>query len=438
MRTWPLTLSSVCSTIVLGVGHGCSPNSDNNDGGESNTSGASSSSYATGGTRTIAGVGGTTSGAIGGLGSAVNTGRGGSSVTSLSSVTGGAGTGGKATSATGGTSSSRGGNSTSPGVTSTLGGTRSKGGTGGTVRGSTHASGGESSTTTTRSMSTGGAPSVFRVIGYEPSWSGDVTKIQYDKLTAINYAFANVRENGTLEGVENVNKLDQLVRLAHQNGVEAFISIGGWNDGNDSAFHTMAGSSTSRQTFANEVLSFVQAHQLDGADIDWEYPDAGQSARDYTSLMTLLATTLHGAQKKLTAAVVAEGGDGIESAVFTQVDYLNLMAYDGGSGADHSPYSYAVASLDYWLGRGLPKSKCVLGVPFYGRPSWDAYSAIVAQDPNAANTDLSNGTYYNGIPTMQAKTKLARERASGIMIWELSQDTADSTSLLNAIHTAME
>lgn len=283
----------------------------------------------------------------------------------------------------------------------------------------------------------GGTSAVFRVIGYQPSWSGNVDEIQYDKLTAINYAFASVNASGKIEPVENTDKLDALVELAHRHGVEVFISIGGWNDGDDSAFHAIAGNETARDAFVEEVLTFVQDHQLDGADIDWEYPDAGQSARDYSTLMTLLATRLHDMQKKLTAAVVAVGGAGIEDAVFAQVDYLNLMAYDGGDGSTHSPYSYAVDSLDYWLNRGLPKEKCVLGVPFYGRPSWKSYASIVAQDPDAPNKDLSNGTYYNGIATIEAKTRLARERASGIMIWELSQDTSDSTSLLRAIDSVV-
>lgn len=138
---------------------------------------------------------------------------------------------------------------------------------------------------------------VFRVIGYEPSWSGDIDQIQYDKLTAINYAFALVNTSGKLQAVENTAKLDALVQQAHQHGVEVFISVGGWNDGDDSAFHAFAGSSATREIFAEDVLAFVLDHQLDGADIDWEYPDAGQSARDYTALMTLLATRLHGAQK---------------------------------------------------------------------------------------------------------------------------------------------
>jgi chitinase len=140
----------------------------------------------------------------------------------------------------------------------------------------------------------------------------------------------------------------------------------------------------------------------------------------------------------LTTAVVALGrhGDDILPEVFEIVDFMNIMAYDG-DGQNHSPYEYALQALDYWEGRGLPKEKMVLGVPFYGRPSEATYRELVANDPQAAQSDsssyLGGMVYYNGIPTIQAKTNLALQRGSGIMIWELSQDTTDDTSLLNAI-----
>jgi hypothetical protein len=45
-------------------------------------------------------------------------------------------------------------------------------------------------------------------------------------------------------------------------------------------------------------------------------------------------------------------------------------------------------------------------------------------------------TFYNGVPTMQKKTQLAKRFASGIMIWTIAADTLDETSLLNAIDQA--
>jgi GH18 family chitinase len=275
-----------------------------------------------------------------------------------------------------------------------------------------------------------------KVIGYVPTWAGDINTIQYDKLTHINYAFALPTAQGGLTGVSSGDaRLKSLVQTAHTRGVKVLISIGGWNDGNDSGFEQLAANAGTRTTFVNNVVNFVTAAGLDGADIDWEYPDPGTSATNYGLLMRELSTALHSRGKLLTAAVVADGytGGGVPTATFADVDFLNLMAYDGGQ--PHSTYDYAVQSMNYWLGRGLPKAKTVLGVPFYGRsPSaYVGYNELVARDPQAPYKDNVGDIYYNGIATIQSKTRLAMQQGGGVMIWELSQDTSGSTSLLNAI-----
>lgn len=272
----------------------------------------------------------------------------------------------------------------------------------------------------------------FRVIGYMPSWSGDVNAVQYSKLTHINYAFVLPTATGGLQGVDNPSKLQSLVSLAHANGVKVLISIGGWNNGDDSGFESLAGNSSYRTNFTNSVMNFVNQYNLDGADIDWEYPDPGASANNYLALMTQLATALHAQGKLLTAAVVGTGGEGVLSSVFSQVDFLNLMAYDYNN-YDHSTYAYASQSISYWKGRGLPASKTVLGVPFYGRPSWESYAALIARGASPYS-DTYNGVGYNGITTIKSKTDLAWDQGSGIMMWELSQDAVGTYSLLSAIH----
>jgi len=41
---------------------------------------------------------------------------------------------------------------------------------------------------------------------------------------------------------------------------------------------------------------------------------------------------------------------------------------------------------------------------------------------------------YNGISTIQAKTRIAMEKASRIMFWTLDHDTQGEFSLVNAIY----
>jgi chitinase len=283
-------------------------------------------------------------------------------------------------------------------------------------------------------------PAGFRSVGYLPSWAGSVNSVQYSKLTHINYAFVLPNSNGSLQAVPDTAKLSSLVSLAHSNGVKVSLSIGGWNDGNDSAFESLAGNSGARTTFVNAVVSVVTQYNLDGVDIDWEYPDPGTSGNNYTALMSALSTAMHSRGKLLTAAVVSEGNtaNGVQPAVFGYVDFLNIMAYDGGS--PHANYDWSIAAANFWKSRGLPASKTVLGVPFYSRPGYYTYSQLVAMNANNANLDCVTVSgaqqCYNGIPTIKRKTQWAVANAGGIMNWELSQDTTGSTSLVTAIFDA--
>jgi len=274
----------------------------------------------------------------------------------------------------------------------------------------------------------------FKVVGYMPSWSGNVGDVQYSKLTHINYAFLLPTSTGGLQPIENPSKLQSLVNTAHANGVKVMISVGGWNNGDDSGFESLAANSTYRTNFVNNIVAFVNQYNLDGADIDWEYPNDGASANNYVTLMTALSTQMHNRGKLLTAAVVAVGGSSILGSVFPVVDFLTIMAYDGDvNGSHHSTYDYAVQSLNYWRGRGLPKEKAILGVPFYGKPSWESYAQLLDRGASP-NADWFGNVGYNGIPTIKRKTNLAFDNGGGIMIWELSQDKNNANSLLTAIN----
>lgn len=254
------------------------------------------------------------------------------------------------------------------------------------------------------------------------------------------YSFVLPNNDGSLQALDqdSIDELGDLVLLAHAQGVKVGIALGGWNDGNDSGFVALAANSQTRATFISNIIAFVVDHNLDGVDMDWEYPSTNDEADDYTALMTELRTALNKLEgdKFLTAAVIAQGdwnGQYIQDAVFEQVDFLNIMAYDEWQAENHSTIQYATTSVDYWENRGLSREKTVLGVPFYARPSWATYSSFVAESAANACTDSVGDDYYNGIPTIRTKSLLANDRVCGMMMWELTQDTHDETSLLKAI-----
>jgi GH18 family chitinase len=278
------------------------------------------------------------------------------------------------------------------------------------------------------------APRLFRVIGYLTE-SGIPETVPYERLTHINYAFLLPAKDGSFQPFANSWKLGNLVNLAHAKGVKVLISVGGW--GLDAQFETLAASPESRAVFVRDLVKFVADFALDGADIDWEYPKVGDSSQNFLTLLTELRAALP-PDKLLTAAVAAVGAsaDGVPAEAFALLDFVNLMVYDGDP-AYHASMDYATASLAYWQGRGLPPEKTVLGVPFYSRPGAVPYRKLAQDNPAAAQTDFFeyNGAKqnYNGLPTIRAKTRLALEKASGIMFWTLENDTNDDLSLLKAI-----
>ena len=293
----------------------------------------------------------------------------------------------------------------------------------------------------------------FKVIGYYTPRAAEPESLPLDYLTHINYSFSIPAPSGdTLLPLRDDEKLKRLVKHAHGGNVQVFISIGGWSvgdgGGEDGRFHRLAERAEGRRAFVQSTLNLVRKYNLDGVDLDWEYPDEDhRSADDYVLLVEELADSLHAQNKLLTAAVVARGkkGYGVKKEAFMAMDWINLMAYDGDYGGEvvkaHSPYSYALESIDYWIGeRGLPPSKAVLGLPFYSKLGFGKFGLTYRQliaDGASPYDDYWKGAHYNGINTIEAKTRLARRRGlAGVMIWEIGLDTADETSLLRAIDRA--
>jgi GH18 family chitinase len=302
-----------------------------------------------------------------------------------------------------------------------------------------------------------------QVVGFYPSWKQDVMaqgQIPWDKLTRIVYAFAQPNTNGTLYTSE-LTGMRSLRDSAHAHGVEAYFSIGG-ADGSAN-FHVMAENEKTRKKFINEVKQYVFENCLDGVDIDWEYWSGDATGSVVPAESNALVTVLRELREELSPFGVEISvdlgasdwwGRHYYDGVAQYADHLMVMAYDfTGTWTDpgqHSSYEDAIGSgnsssstgLAYYVNyRGWPSQKILLGVPFYGkdfdigRGMYIAYVDILKSHPDAYLHDQVQNIYYNGVNTISEKARYILENDfSGIMIWEISQDSGvDSLSLLNAI-----
>lgn len=280
--------------------------------------------------------------------------------------------------------------------------------------------------------------SSFKVIGYLPSWSGEVAAVQFSKLTHINYSFLIPVSDGSYSPIDNSAKLSAMVTAAHAASVKAIIAVGGGGGG--TAFSSIVVDQQVRTTFVNNMLNFLNQYNLDGIDIDWEYPNTGTEANNFFLLLQQLSTALHSKGKILSIAVIGNYGDSIIKDIFSLVDYLEIMAYDDNN-FQHSTYQLGVDCTKYWVGRGVPSSKAILGVPFYGHDSSKSESDVnnvvnynmILQNGGDPKLDVFGTIGYNGISTIKNKTSYIMANGGGIAIWELSGDATGVNSLLSAI-----
>ena len=235
------------------------------------------------------------------------------------------------------------------------------------------------------------------VVAYVTSWSEVMPDPQY--MTHINYAFGHVNESFNGVKIDNEERLRQIVDLRKQKPeLKVLLSIGGWGSGR---FSEMAANDEYRRAFAADCDRVVKKFALDGIDIDWEYPTSSManisSSPDDTENFTLLMQDIRAAignEKELTLATVASARYIDFKAILPSVDFVNIMAYDMASAPKHHSALYpsghsgditSDGAVTAHLKAGVPPSKLVMGMPFYGRGG-DGYPSF--QDYNkVGNTD---------------------------------------------------
>lgn len=299
----------------------------------------------------------------------------------------------------------------------------------------------------------------WKVAAYYPSWKEgeeNLEKLRFDIITHVIYAFAIPTADGSLEPLEHSYLAEEIITRAHRENAQVLIGVGGWSFQGvplERTFEQATDSPEKIRKLGDSILSLTEKYGFDGVDMDWEYPKAGEpSEAQYEALMLYLSGKLQEQGKLLTCAVVngvtPEGevyrdAAAQTDAVLNAVDWIHVMAYDGGEGEKHSSYEFAAAGALYWRDtRGVSPDKIVLGIPFYGRPNWMPYEELLQINQKAYETDVLNlaGTdiYYNGYQTIQKKVRFAKENLGGIMIWEITQDTGErEKSLLTAVGEAL-
>ncbi len=349
------------------------------------------------------------------------------------------------------------------------------------------------------------------VIGYYADWTAErypLADIPSTKLTHVNYAFGKIGPDNRLifnsgPAVDRVYPGDctepgcphglfhQIALLKQKHTHLTFLmSVGGWTD--SAPFYEMAATDAGRQTFAQSCADFLKMYpQFDGIDIDWEHPVIGglqpgqpRDAHNFVLLLAAIRTAI-GPGRLLTIAAPASAR-GIEPLEYADMapllDWVSVMTYDFHSGGTRAGFNSALYNHDdpsnpksnthdavqAILAKGVPRSKLVAGVPFYGRgwrgvespnvwstgtgtiqvggyqaivasflkaPGFVRYWDDVAKVPWLYNAGTKEWITYEDAQSMRIKGEyIAEQGLGGAMFWELSND--DGT-LLDALRAGL-
>ena len=192
--------------------------------------------------------------------------------------------------------------------------------------------------------------------------------------------------------------LKQLNLLKRRNrNLKALLSIGGWTY--SANFKVPASTPQGRSTFARTGVELVKKYGFDGLDIDWEYPQNADEARNFVELLAEVRGALDAYSQQLASetgkapyhfelTVACPAGPQNFSKMDIRgmdayLDFWNLMAYDfagswdqlaghqanvqpSGENPGSTPFSMTVA-IDAYLNSGVRPDKLVIGMPLYGR-----------------------------------------------------------------------
>jgi GH18 family chitinase len=300
------------------------------------------------------------------------------------------------------------------------------------------------------------------MVGYFPAFKGldRIATTPIGHYTHIALAFANPDAEGVLlghgamtcmsggaDGAVTLTALRETVKRLSARGAKVLLSVGGGTiPGCSGDWAALLRSAGGREKLRDALMAVIDGAPFDGLDIDIEGALLTEIDRQgsYTPFIALLAKSLKARGKLLTVATGSYEGGMIPVSSVRYFDLVMPMSYDaigpswGAPGSEHSTYAQAERDIALWLARGVKPERLVLGVPFYGygfgsyAPGGGFNTIFAAHGQAALSGDLIGRACgrcdyitFNSPATLQRKAELARSRAGGVMVWEITQDTPD-------------
>ncbi|MFZ1731675.1 MAG: glycosyl hydrolase family 18 protein [Bacteroidota bacterium] len=312
------------------------------------------------------------------------------------------------------------------------------------------------------------------VHGYHPYWISDdaADSYRWDLLTHLAY-FSYEVDAATGEPLTvHAWRTSTVIDRAKAAGVKVLLTVTNFGDANN---RTLLSSPQARDVLITRLIALLQERGGNGVNIDFESMPGDQRV-NLVSFFAELRSRLDAAIPDAVISVAAPAVDWNNAwdvaSLSSSIDLFFVMCYDyswssstaAGPVAPIRGMSYNVErSLRWYLDQGVPPSRLVMGVPYYGydwpvvsevsgaattgRATARTYSAVASMLPTnnrqwsdsflnpwiAYNSGGWQQLWYDDDESLEYKYQLVKDLAiAGIGMWALGYD-ADLPELWNLI-----
>lgn len=144
------------------------------------------------------------------------------------------------------------------------------------------------------------------------------------------------------------------------------------------------------EKIADQTVAFAQKYDIDGVDIDWEYPQTSDDWKIYDSFIQKLKTDLNAVKEgSIISTALSAGQLGLSKETYDSIDQIQFMAYDDNDTDGYqSSLQQAEDGVKAFVDNGYDLSKINIGIAAYGRP-------INSTPFWATWRDLKDANYWN-------------------------------------------
>ncbi len=238
------------------------------------------------------------------------------------------------------------------------------------------------------------------VYGWHPYWSGNTYQnYDWDLLSHFSYFSYEVNANtGNANDTHGFSTSSAVTAALSSGNTKVTLCVTLFN-----SHATLLNSSTAKQTLISNLVNLIQNRGAHGVNIDFEGLPSSQKT-NFANFMVDLANQMHAAVPNSHVSTVLYAVDWNDvfdfSIMNSVVDHFIIMGYDyywRGSATTGpndplfhfgSNYNFTLSkSVSYYLDKGAPKNKLVLGLPYYGR-QWATASTTVPTNTTAQGTPV--------------------------------------------------